>query len=130
MTFHRHRLAAFSLLLVIAAGCPQAPSPLPKPDDPPPAPIVSGLAADVRTARDQATANYGEHLERIAADVESGAIKYDTKLQLELNQAQRESSKPIQDLLGRVIPKGEITDRRSTAQQLREFRDGYQSGKR
>ncbi len=115
-------------LLILAAGCPSPNPAPPKPDDTKPAPIViSGLAAETRAARAKATADYAEQLERIAADVDSGAIKYDTKLQLELNQAQRESAKPIQDLVGRILPKGEITDRAGTAKQLREFKAGYQN---
>lgn len=114
-------------LLLFVAGCPSphATRP-PQPDElTKPVPIVNGLAAEVRAARTKATADYCQRLDQIAIDVESGAIKYDTKLQLELNQAARESSRPIQDILARIVPKGEITDRATTASNVRSFREAH-----
>lgn len=86
----------------------------------------TGIAAEIRAARVESTRIYREQLLRIADDVEAGRIVYDTKLQLELNQASRLAGSPIATALDSHLPKGKITEPKPVATALRQIADGYQ----
>jgi len=86
----------------------------------------AGIAAEIRSARAESTRLYREQLLRIADEIDAGRITYDTKLQLELNQASRLAGAPIATALDSHLPKGKITDPKAVATAIRQIADGYQ----
>ena len=116
-----------SLFFALAfAGCAVERPTDSKPDGTTKPVVVSNVTADIKAARQQSATLYAEQLERIAADIEAGKIVYDTKLQLELSQASRESAKPIQDVLAKYLPSGKITDQPAAAHTIRQLKAGYE----
>ena len=129
MTNHRRTSALRSAVAFIAlalAGCGLEPAtPL---DQQTQKKLVepAGIASEIKAARSESTRLYREQLARIADEVEAGRIVYDTKLQLELNQASKLAGSPIAIALDSHLPKGKITDPKAVATTIRQIADGYQ----
>lgn len=119
---NRLLLSAFCLLIL---GCGLEPATKPA-DDQTAKPAAANITSETKAARQQANQILRERMTSIADDVEAGRIEYDTKLELELSQANRDAAKPINEVKAKHLPTGKITDRKSTAAALRQIRDGYQ----
>lgn len=120
-----------SLLLVITVGCPQLPQKPGEvtPDERQPLKPEADITAAMRAARRAADSEYRERLLAIADQIEAGRIEYDTKLQLELSTAARETSRELQLQFGKALTvKGRIPDERRAeiADALRQIAEAYQ----